>query len=71
MKNTSLQFWQTQDINLEIIIWSLFYQKNLIRPRINLKIVPKFQLFCYRIKCTIVKAPKQLHKITDLCLKTI
>ena len=30
---------------------------------INLKIVSKFQVFCFTIKCKILQAPKQPHKI--------
>ena len=46
-----------------------------MRPRVNLKLVPKFQVFCYtvKIKCkTLYRLPKKLYKLTDfLCLTTV
>ena len=37
----------------------MFTEKIIIRPKINLKLVSKFQVFCYTIKCTtLLRLPK-------------
>ena len=42
--------------------WFFFNQKNKIKPGINLKLVPKFQDFCYTLN---VQPCKCSHKVTQ------
>ena len=37
------------------MFWVIFLTKNIIKCRINLKLVPKFQVFCCTIKCTTLQ----------------
>ena len=54
MKSISLQFLADTDNCFGIcsVLVFFFLPKNVIRSGVNLKLVAKFQVFCYTIKCT-------------------
>ena len=59
MKSISLEFLADTGQLLwnNVLFFFLFTEKNVIRPRVNLKLVAKFQVFCYTIKCTTLLRP--------------